>query len=472
METYPGIPIDGYAHTSKRPTYSDENLDEWLAVTEINSVVDLFLSCADKYDSHTALRHVHELTRDTHKINVLMSAENRKDQVFTPWLSKAKTGNRHRAFNHHGVVHTVNSLDFVVSTEHSSSHDHDALIKHPKSKSSAHYATFDVRVAGVMERTLMDSGATPSCMSLAFATRLGLFIEPKSYEDKIGGVGGTVSVIGTVTEKVKIGKRQDTQLFLVVKEPIAGYHVLLGQDYMAMNYVTLGFSPTSVRFEIGSGSDKVLMKRAIETSSANKVCSATSAIPSSEPDPSRNCLRREFNRMQKDIKSQRQVAYTILLSELTELTNIPKASLPRCIQHVLNKHSVPGGTLCGKIPNNTSAHGFQAHIELEPGAGAVHVKQYRLTPLEKAELIEQVNEFIRKGWIELSSSPWSSSVLFIPKPNGKLRFCLDYRRLNARTIKDSGNIPLMTEMLDELAGAKLFSALDLAIRLLSASSRQ
>ena len=97
-----------------------------------------------------------------------MSAENRKDQVFTPWLASARTINRQRAFNHRGTVHTVNSLDFVVNTEHVSSGDHDALIKHPKSKSAAHYASFDVRVAGVMERTLMDSGATPSCMSLAF----------------------------------------------------------------------------------------------------------------------------------------------------------------------------------------------------------------------------------------------------------------------------------------------------------------
>ena len=85
----------------------------------------------------------------------------------------------------------------------------------------------------------MDSGATPSCMSLAFAKRLGLYVEPNpKHENEIGGVGGTVSVIGTVSEKVKIGKRQDIQLFLIVKEPIAGHHILLGQDFMAMNCVT------------------------------------------------------------------------------------------------------------------------------------------------------------------------------------------------------------------------------------------
>ena len=253
-----------------------------------------------------------------------------------------------------------------------------------------------------MDRTLIDSGATPSCMSLAFAKRLGLYVEPNPlYKNKIGGVGETVSVIGTVSEKVKIGKRQDVQLFLVVKELIAGYHILLGQDFMAMNYVTLGFSPTSVRFEIGNGSDRVVMKRAIETSLKPNVNSVTPSSSLPEPEPSRNFLRREFNNMQKDIKCHRQVAYTILLNKITELKKLPKSALPRCIQQVLDKHSSPGGTLCGTILNNTSANGYQAHIELEPGAGAVHVKQYRLTPLEKAELIGQVNEFIRKGWIEL-----------------------------------------------------------------------
>ena len=52
--------------------------------------------------------------------------------------------------------------------------------------------------------------------------------------------------------------------------------------------------------------------------------------------------------------------------------------------------------------------------------------------------------------------------VIIPKPNGKVRFCLDYRRLNTRTDKDSGPIPHQTELLDHREGAKFFSALDLA----------
>ena len=136
--------------------------------------------------------------------------------------------------------------------------------------------------------------------------------------------------------------------------------------------------------------------------------------------------------------------------------------IPNCVQKVRDKHSVAGGTLCGKIPANTHAKGYECKIELVPGAHPVCIRQYRLTPLEKAELLTQVDAFIEKGWIEPSASSWSSSVFFVPKPNNKLRFCVDFRQLNQRTVTDSGNIPLTGELLDSLSGAKLFSALDLA----------
>ena len=118
--------------------------------------------------------------------------------------------------------------------------------------------------------------------------------------------------------------------------------------------------------------------------------------------------------------------------------------------------------MCGKIPDNTHAKGYHCDIELIPGANPVSIRQYRLTPLEKAELSQKVDDFIQKGWIEPSNSSWSSSVLFVPKPGGKLRFCVDFRGLNARTVPDAGTIPNQSELLDNLGGASVFSALDLA----------
>ena len=52
-------------------------------------------------------------------------------------------------------------------------------------------------------------------------------------------------------------------------------------------------------------------------------------------------------------------------------------------------------------------------------------------------------------------------MLFVKKPDGSLRFCLDYRALNAVTIKDRYPLPNHEDLADQLAGAKFFSSLDL-----------
>jgi hypothetical protein len=82
-------------------------------------------------------------------------------------------------------------------------------------------------------------------------------------------------------------------------------------------------------------------------------------------------------------------------------------------------------------------------------------------PLERDALVTYMKEFIRRGWIEPSVSPWCSPVLFVPKSNRTLRFCVDFRYLNRVAIKDQGPLPNISELLDSLGGAKLFTVLDL-----------
>src|SRR5947209_15212703 len=68
---------------------------------------------------------------------------------------------------------------------------------------------------------------------------------------------------------------------------------------------------------------------------------------------------------------------------------------------------------------------------------------------------------IREGKIQSSKSPAGAPILFVPKKNGKLRMCIDYRGLNNVTIKNRYPLPLMDILREQVSKAKVFCRLDL-----------
>jgi hypothetical protein len=102
-------------------------------------------------------------------------------------------------------------------------------------------------------------------------------------------------------------------------------------------------------------------------------------------------------------------------------------------------------------------------IELQPGIAPIFKRPYRMPPKELAELKTQLQEYLDKGYIHPSSSPWGCPALFLKKKDGSLRLCVDYRPLNAVTIKNKYPLPHIDVLFDQLAGAKVFSKLDLQL---------
>lgn len=93
--------------------------------------------------------------------------------------------------------------------------------------------------------------------------------------------------------------------------------------------------------------------------------------------------------------------------------------------------------------------------------GAKPHKPYHYGPLQKTKIENVVQDLLDAGFIRPSHSRFSYLVLLVKKMEETWRMCIDYRELNALTIKDKYSIPLIDDLLDELFGANYFSKLDL-----------
>jgi hypothetical protein len=100
------------------------------------------------------------------------------------------------------------------------------------------------------------------------------------------------------------------------------------------------------------------------------------------------------------------------------------------------------------------------HIPSVPGAQPVNIRPYRYSPQQKSEIEKQVEDMLKRGVIRHSVSAFASLVLLVKKKDGTWRFCVDYRHLNAITVKNKHPLPIVDELLDELAGAQWFTKLD------------
>ena len=99
-------------------------------------------------------------------------------------------------------------------------------------------------------------------------------------------------------------------------------------------------------------------------------------------------------------------------------------------------------------------------IELTPGARLFLCQPYRAGPRAREAEQTSVDKMLANGVIPRSKSEWASPVVIVPKQDRSLRFCVDYRRLNALTVRDTYPIPRMNECLDSLRESKVFTTLD------------
>ena len=142
------------------------------------------------------------------------------------------------------------------------------------------------------------------------------------------------------------------------------------------------------------------------------------------------------------------------------VSHLWREDLPQEIEAVLKEfEDIFPKDLPPGLPPIRKGHEFK--IDLEDDTPPVHRPIYKLSPLELEETRKQIEYMLEHGFIRPSESPYGAPVLFAPKKDGGLRFCIDYRWLNKKTVKNRYPLPLPEEMFDRLGGATVFSKIDL-----------
>ncbi|GBG84069.1 hypothetical protein CBR_g37944 [Chara braunii] len=127
------------------------------------------------------------------------------------------------------------------------------------------------------------------------------------------------------------------------------------------------------------------------------------------------------------------------------------------ISHLLDEYRDVFEAPTGTVPDRPIRHGITLEVGAVPPRGCI----YRMSEEELEVLRAQLDDLLDKGWICLSCSPYGAPVIFVRKKNKDLRLCLDYRKLNAQTVKNAGPLPWIDDLLERLGGATYFSKLDL-----------
>jgi hypothetical protein len=148
------------------------------------------------------------------------------------------------------------------------------------------------------------------------------------------------------------------------------------------------------------------------------------------------------------------------LSSSTTIAPSVHHTVAQSLEDIPMAHEFPDVFL-EDLPGMPPDRDVEFTIELQPGTVPISRHPYKMTPKELAELKVQLKELLDKGYIHLSSSSWGCPTLFVKKKGQSLRLYVDYQPLNAVIVKNKYPLPRIDILFDQLAGAKVFSKVDL-----------
>ncbi|KAJ9505134.1 hypothetical protein QJQ45_013443 [Haematococcus lacustris] len=316
--------------------------------------------------------------------------------------------------------------------------------------------------SGHRARFLLDSGATGNIVSSRFLQQAGLRMAGKAAPGRLLLPGPSPSYLPTYELShctVHLSTYHDRVPFVMADISNADYDVVLGKPWL-----------TAKNPDIHWPLERITLRHA-------GAVHTLAAPPSPAPNPSasqllsparfRKAARKDavFVAVLTDSSPPLSPSPAVPSSHTSTSTSPPPAqpqwppSLSPSATALLSEHievfpkELPS---VHDLPHRSVDHVIQLESGTPPNRPV-----YRMSQEELDELKRQLDELLVKGYIRPSTSPFGSAVLFVRKKDGSLRLCVDYRALNQLTIKNRYPLPRIDDLLDQLAGARVFSKIDL-----------
>jgi transposase InsO family protein len=328
---------------------------------------------------------------------------------------------------------------------------------------------YDARVNGAPCKVLVDTGAAASFVSQQWleqyaSTSRGVYaVSAPLQVVTANNVRINLSYKASLT--VRMGQHKSQAEFTLLPDMLPGVNVILGMDWLQQYGSSLDLRTGACQLR-NDGGGVVTVWPARHVPSAID-CAAMSLreqrglpklIPASVASRAiRKGCRAWFCVVKmEDVPAQGAAACA---AAVVDPAAAPAAGLDQAaLQGLLTEFSDVFAPFA-KLPEDT---GVGHHtVPLQPGHAPPFRKSYRMTPVETTESHRQVQDLMEKGLIEPSTSPFGAPVLFVQKKDGTLRMCIDYRQLNKITVRDRYPLPRIDDLLDRLAGCRVFSSLDL-----------
>jgi hypothetical protein len=291
-------------------------------------------------------------------------------------------------------------------------------------------------------RVLLDCGSTDICMSAGFASRLGIEVVPVGGVSVSGGLShGPQQPVSRTVKKVplSIGTAYTEDLHFTVTD--ITYDIILGLPWLELANKQVDWKKRTISFmhefrpvtlEVGRPS-----KRALKSKYGDRMLNSV--------------------QVHKLLK-KKQPVFQVVPGVTPDASSDRAPESERCDKLKTEFSDIFPQDLPAHLPPD---RGAPFKIETPPDATPVNRPIYRLSPSELDELRRTLDDLLAKGFIRPSSSPWGAPVLFAPKKDGGLRFCIDYRGLNKQTLKNAYPLPRADDLIDQLNGATIFSKIDL-----------